>query len=52
MRARSRIRIDAVRDVSKDLFKEWNTELGKYSDRALRQESERESRDTNGAPTR
>jgi hypothetical protein len=39
-------RIDAVRDVSKDLFKEWNTELGKYSDRALRQESERELRDT------
>jgi ElaB/YqjD/DUF883 family membrane-anchored ribosome-binding protein len=39
-------RIDAVRDVSKDLFKEWNDELGKYSDRALRQESERELRAT------
>jgi hypothetical protein len=39
-------RIDAVRDVSKDLFKEWNNELGKYSDRALRQESERELRET------
>jgi hypothetical protein len=39
-------RIDAVRDVSKDLFKEWSNELGKYSDRALRQESERELRDT------
>jgi chromosome segregation ATPase len=39
-------RIDAVRDVSKDLFKEWNDELGKYSDRALRQESERELRET------
>lgn len=39
-------RIDAVRSVSKDLFKEWNDELGKYSDRALRQESERELRET------
>jgi hypothetical protein len=39
-------RIDAVRDVSKDLFKEWNDELAKYSDRQLRQESERELRDT------
>ena len=39
-------RIDAVRDVSKALFKEWNDELGQYSDRALRQESERELRET------
>ena len=39
-------RINAVRDVSKDLFNEWNDELGKYSDRKLRQESEREMRDT------
>ena len=39
-------RIDAVRDVSKDLFREWNDELGRYSDRALRQESERELRET------
>jgi hypothetical protein len=39
-------RIDAVRSVSKDLFKEWNDELAKYSDRALRQESERELRET------
>jgi hypothetical protein len=39
-------RIDAVRDVSKDLFNEWDDELGKYSDRTLRQESERELRDT------
>ncbi len=39
-------RIDAVRNVSKDLFKEWNDELEKYSDRALRQESERELRET------
>jgi len=39
-------RIGAVRDVSKDLFDEWNGELKKYSDPALRQESERELRDT------
>jgi hypothetical protein len=39
-------RIDAVRDVSKDLFKEWNDELGKYADRTLRQQSERELRAT------
>jgi len=39
-------RVDAVRDVSKDLFKEWQNELGKYSDRTLRAESERELRDT------
>ncbi|MEO5820934.1 MAG: DUF2959 family protein [Vicinamibacteraceae bacterium] len=39
-------RIDAVRQVSKDLFKEWNAELDKYADRALRQESERELRET------
>ncbi len=29
-------RVNAVRDVSKDLFKEWDSELGKYSDRTLR----------------
>ena len=39
-------RINAVRDVSKDLFNEWNDELGKYADRKLRQESEREMRET------
>src|SRR5262245_31469372 len=39
-------RIQSVRDVSNDLFKEWDNELGKYSDRALRAESERELRDT------
>jgi hypothetical protein len=39
-------RIDAVRDVSKDLFKEWNGELSKYADRRLRAESERELRET------
>jgi hypothetical protein len=41
-----RNRIDGVRNVSKDLFKEWQNELGKYSDRTLRSESERELRDT------
>ena len=39
-------RIKAVRDVSNDLFKEWQNELGKYSDRRMRQESERELRAT------
>ena len=39
-------RIDDVRNVSKDLFKEWQGELDKYSDRQLRQESERQLRDT------
>jgi hypothetical protein len=39
-------RIDAVRDVSKDLFKEWQKELDQYSDRSLRAESERQLRDT------
>ena len=39
-------RVKAVRDVSKDLFKEWQDELGKYSDRGLRAESERELRET------
>ena len=41
-----RERIQGVRDVSKDLCKEWQDELGKYSDRGLRAESERELRET------
>jgi len=41
-----RERVDAVRDVSKDLFKEWEKELGQYSDRRMRAESERELRVT------
>lgn len=46
-RAKSvRDRVDAVRNVADDLFKEWQGELAKYSDRGLRQESERELRDT------
>jgi Protein of unknown function (DUF2959) len=39
-------RIKAVRDVSDDLFSEWRKELGKYSDRSLRAESERDLRET------
>jgi hypothetical protein len=39
-------RIQAVRDVSDDLFKEWQKELGQYSDRSLRAESERQLRET------
>jgi hypothetical protein len=41
-----RDRVKGVRDVSRDLFKEWQDELGKYSDRTLRAESERELRET------
>jgi hypothetical protein len=43
---RVRDRIKAVRDVSEDLFNEWRKELGNYSDRALRAESERDLRET------
>ena len=39
-------RIGKVREVSDDLFKEWQKEIGQYSDRTLRGESERELRDT------
>jgi hypothetical protein len=39
-------RINGVRDVARDLFKEWQSELGKYSDRTMRAESERELRET------
>ena len=39
-------RVDAVRDVSRDLFREWQEELGKYSDRQMRVESERQLRET------
>ncbi len=43
---RVRDRIKAVRDVSEDLFNEWRKELGNYSDRSLRAESERDLRET------
>jgi hypothetical protein len=39
-------RVEAVRTVARDLFKEWQGELGQYSDRRLRLESERELRET------
>ena len=41
-----RDRIKQVREVSDDLFKEWDKEIGQYSDRALKTESERELRNT------
>jgi len=41
-----RDRIQGVRDVSNDLFREWQDELGTYSDRELRRESERELQET------
>jgi vacuolar-type H+-ATPase subunit D/Vma8 len=37
-------RVQQVREVSKDLFNEWEDELKKYSDRGLRAESDRELR--------
>lgn len=41
-----RDRIGSVKNVSEDLFKEWQKELSQYSDRTLRAESERELRET------
>jgi chromosome segregation ATPase len=41
-----RDRIASVRNVSEDLFNEWDKELKQYSDRSLRAESERELRQT------
>ena len=43
---RVRDRVKAVRDVSDDLFKEWDKELGQYKNKTLRQESEREFKET------
>jgi hypothetical protein len=37
-----RDRIESVRNVSDDLFKEWGKELNQYSDASLRAESQRE----------
>jgi hypothetical protein len=39
-------KVKSVKDVASDLFKEWEKELGQYSDRALRAESERELKET------
>lgn len=41
-----RDRINAVQDVSKDLFREWERELGQYENRSLKAESEKEFRQT------
>ena len=41
-----RDRIADVRNVSDDLFKEWDKELKQYSDQSLRAESERELKET------
>lgn len=41
-----RDRINAVQDVSKDLFREWEKELGQYENRTLKAESEKEFRQT------
>ncbi len=35
-------RVGKVKEVSDDLFREWNKELSQYSDRGMRAESERE----------
>ncbi len=41
-----RDRIDGIRKVSRKLFDEWEQELGKYSDRELRAQSERQLAET------
>lgn len=41
-----RDRVAAVRDVSKDLFREWEKELKQYSNPTLRAESQRELNET------
>lgn len=41
-----RNRVESVKNVSEDLFKEWQRELSQYADRSLRTESERELRQT------
>lgn len=41
-----RRRIAAVDDVAESLFREWQSELGKYSDPSLRTQSERQLRAT------
>lgn len=39
-------RIDAIEDVATALFREWEDELSQYSSATLRQQSERQLRDT------
>lgn len=42
----TRARVASVKQVSRDLFNEWEVELGQYSDAGLRRASERQLRDT------
>ncbi|CAM3691211.1 DUF2959 domain-containing protein [Litorimonas haliclonae] len=42
----ARNRVDSVKRVARDLFKEWEEELRQYSDASLRRNSERQLRDT------
>jgi len=42
----TRARVASVKQVSRDLFREWEAELGEYSDAGLRRASERQLRDT------
>jgi len=41
-----RARVKSVKQVSNDLFREWEKELGQYSDAGLRRLSERQLRET------
>lgn len=41
-----RARVSSVKTVARDLFKEWDGELGVYSDAGLRRASERQLRET------
>ncbi|MCU0293231.1 MAG: DUF2959 domain-containing protein, partial [Thermoanaerobaculaceae bacterium] len=47
-----RDRIGAVRDVADALFKEWEDELGQYSDADLRRKSQRQLTQTRGRYSR
>lgn len=42
----TRSRVASVKQVSRDLFKEWEAELGEYSDAGLRRASERQLSET------
>lgn len=44
--AEVRARVTAVKRVARDLFREWESELGQYSDAGLRRSSERQLRET------
>lgn len=43
---KARSRVSSVKRVARDLFKEWESELGQYSDAGLRRASERQLRST------